>query len=29
MNVAPIAGPAFGAVVSHINVTAWFERSAV
>jgi two-component system CheB/CheR fusion protein len=28
MNVAPIAGPAFGAVVSHINVTAWFERSA-
>ena len=29
MNVAPIPGPAFGAVVSHINVTAWFERSAV
>jgi two-component system CheB/CheR fusion protein len=27
MNVAPIPGPAFGAVVSHINVTAWFERS--
>jgi two-component system CheB/CheR fusion protein len=26
MNVAPIAGPALGAVVSHINVTAWFER---
>jgi len=25
MNVAPIAGPAFGAVVSHINVTTWFE----
>jgi two-component system CheB/CheR fusion protein len=28
MNVAPIAGPAFGAVVSHIDVTSWFERSA-
>lgn len=28
MNVAPIAGPAFGAVVSHINVTPWFERSS-
>jgi two-component system CheB/CheR fusion protein len=29
MNVAPIPGPTFGAVVSHINVTAWFERSTV
>jgi two-component system CheB/CheR fusion protein len=29
MDVASIPGPAFGAVVSHINVTAWFERSAV
>jgi two-component system CheB/CheR fusion protein len=29
MNVAPIPGPTFGAVVSHINVTAWFERGAV
>jgi two-component system CheB/CheR fusion protein len=28
MHVAPIAGPAFGAVVSHVNVTAWFEREA-
>ncbi len=28
MNVAPIQGPAFGAVVSHINVTAWAQRSA-
>jgi two-component system CheB/CheR fusion protein len=28
MNVAPIAGPLFGAVVSHINVTAWFEKHA-
>jgi two-component system CheB/CheR fusion protein len=27
MNVAPIPGPAFGAVVSHVNVTAWFERN--
>jgi two-component system CheB/CheR fusion protein len=27
MNVAPIPGPAFGAVVSHINVTPWFVRS--
>jgi two-component system CheB/CheR fusion protein len=26
MNVAPIQGPAMGAVVSHINVTAWFRR---
>jgi two-component system CheB/CheR fusion protein len=26
MNVAPIQGPAMGAVVSHINVTAWFTR---
>lgn len=26
MNVAPIAGPAFGAVVSHVNVTSWLER---
>jgi two-component system CheB/CheR fusion protein len=26
MNVAPIPAPAFGAVVSHINVTAWFDR---
>jgi two-component system CheB/CheR fusion protein len=25
MNVAPIPGPSFGAVVSHVNVTAWFE----
>jgi two-component system CheB/CheR fusion protein len=24
MNVAPIPGPNFGAVVSHINVTSWF-----
>jgi two-component system CheB/CheR fusion protein len=28
MNVAPIAGPLFGAVVSHINVTPWFEKNA-
>jgi two-component system CheB/CheR fusion protein len=28
MNVAPIAGPTLGAVVSHINVTAWYERGA-
>jgi two-component system CheB/CheR fusion protein len=28
MNVAPIQGPSFGAVVSHINVTAWYERNA-
>ena len=28
MNVAPIPGPAFGAVVSHINVTAWHEKTA-
>ena len=28
MNVAPINGHAYGAVVSHIDVTAWFERSA-
>jgi two-component system CheB/CheR fusion protein len=27
MNVAPIPGPAFGAVVSHINVTPWFESA--
>ena len=26
MSVAPIAGPTFGAVVSHINVTSWYER---
>jgi two-component system CheB/CheR fusion protein len=26
MNVAPIPAPAFGAVVSHINVTTWFDR---
>ena len=29
MNVAPIAGPDFGVVVSHFNVTSWFERTAV
>jgi two-component system CheB/CheR fusion protein len=28
MSAAPIAGPGFGVVVSHINVTSWFERSA-
>jgi two-component system CheB/CheR fusion protein len=28
MNVAPIAGPDFGVVVSHFNVTSWFERTA-
>jgi two-component system CheB/CheR fusion protein len=28
MHVAPVPGPDFGAVVSHINVTAWFERAA-
>jgi two-component system, chemotaxis family, CheB/CheR fusion protein len=28
MSAAPIAGPTFGVVVSHINVTNWFERSA-
>jgi two-component system CheB/CheR fusion protein len=27
MNVAPIQGPTLGAVVSHINVTAWFRRT--
>jgi two-component system CheB/CheR fusion protein len=27
MNVAPIAGPTFGAVVSHVNVTSWCARS--
>jgi two-component system CheB/CheR fusion protein len=27
MNVAPIPGPKFGAVVSHFNVTSWFARS--
>jgi two-component system CheB/CheR fusion protein len=27
MHVAPIPAPAFGAVVSHINVTPWCERS--
>ncbi|NVO05792.1 MAG: PAS domain-containing protein [Rhodoferax sp.] len=27
MNVASIPGPAFGAVVSHTNVTAWFARN--
>jgi two-component system CheB/CheR fusion protein len=27
MNVAPIQGPTLGAVVSHINVTAWFQRA--
>jgi len=26
MNVAPIPGPTYGAVVSHFNVTNWFER---
>jgi two-component system CheB/CheR fusion protein len=29
MNVAPIGGPDFGVVVSHFNVTAWFERTEV
>ncbi len=29
MNVAPIHGPSLGAVVSHINVTAWFTRDQV
>lgn len=28
MNVAPIHGHAFGAVVSHINISAWHEREA-
>jgi two-component system CheB/CheR fusion protein len=28
MNVAPISGPFFGAIVSHFNVTPWFERDA-
>jgi two-component system CheB/CheR fusion protein len=27
MNVAPIPGPGFGAVVSHINVTTWYLRN--
>jgi two-component system CheB/CheR fusion protein len=26
MNVAPIPGPKFGAVVSHFNITNWFAR---
>jgi two-component system CheB/CheR fusion protein len=29
MNVAPIGGPEFGVVVSHFNMTAWFERTDV
>ncbi|MCF8167024.1 MAG: PAS domain-containing protein [Rhodoferax sp.] len=29
MNVAPIHGPSFGAVVSHINVTSWFKGKAL
>jgi two-component system CheB/CheR fusion protein len=28
MNVAPIPGPDFGAVVSHFNVTPWFKGNA-
>ena len=28
MNVAPLSGPFFGAIVSHFNVTPWFERGA-
>ncbi len=27
MHVAPIQGPTLGAVVSHINVTPWFNRA--
>jgi two-component system CheB/CheR fusion protein len=26
MNVAPVQGPDFGAVVSHVNISSWFQR---
>jgi two-component system CheB/CheR fusion protein len=28
MNVAPVAGEDFGAVVSHINITSWHKRKS-
>ena len=27
MNVAPVAGQEFGAVVSHVNISSWYERT--
>lgn len=26
MNVAPVSGEEFGAVVSHVNISAWYDR---
>ena len=28
MNVAPVTGTEFGAVVSHVNISSWYQRKA-
>jgi two-component system CheB/CheR fusion protein len=27
MNVAPVVGQDFGAVISHVNITSWYQRT--